>query len=87
MSMAAAHTLELSTLVAPHVQGTLFHFLVKKDPELEAARELMVSLDEYCAHRRLPKELAQKMQAYLQFQQQHASAISEHVMKVRRFFA
>lgn len=64
-------------------QGTLFHFLVKRDPELEAAREFAASLDEYCSQRRLPKELTDKMQTYLQFQQQHASAVSDHVLKAR----
>lgn len=63
--------------------GTLFHFLVKKDPEMEATKDLMETLHVYCTERRLPAELQKKIRAYLDFQQQHSSAVAEHVTKVR----
>ena len=55
---------------------------MKKDPELEANKELMETLTVYCTERRLPAELQKKIRASFAFQQQHASSVSEHVVKV-----
>lgn len=64
-------------------QGTLFHYLVKKDPEEEATKELFIALDVYCAERNLPRALHGKMQDYLHFQKQQSKAVSDQVVKVR----
>jgi hypothetical protein len=55
---------------------------VKKDPEMEATKDLMETLHIYCTERHLPGELYKKIRAYLEFQQQHSSVVAEHVTKV-----
>lgn len=66
-----------------YILGTLFHYLVKKDPEQEASKALMAALDVYCVQRALPQSLHDKMREYLRFQQQHSTAAADHVVKVR----
>jgi hypothetical protein len=66
-----------------YILGTLFHYLVKKDPEVEAAKALMSALDVYCHERSLPSSLHEKMRDYLRFQQQHSTAAADHVIKVQ----
>ena len=65
--------------------GTLFHYIVKKDPDVEAARELMRGMHVYCKDRQLPAELVSKMEAYIEFQQKHSPAGSIYVRRVREF--
>ena len=76
----------VKVVVDAYVLGTLFHYLVKKDPELEAARDLMAGLHQYCAERGLTSELTGKMEAYLSFQQKNSSAISTSVLHVCALF-
>lgn len=49
-------------------QGTLFHYLVKKDMALEEYVELMSNLNEYCTARNLPKNLQSRLIGYFEFQ-------------------
>eukprot|EP00892_Ulva_mutabilis_P004253 jgi/Ulvmu1/219/UM001_0223.1 len=74
-------TQNIKIIIEAYILGTLFHYLVKKDPELEAARDLMAGLQLYCKERGLPAELTSKMQAYLIFQQKKSSAISASVLR------
>lgn len=66
-----------------YVLGTLFHYLVKKDPEIEMNRQLMFAMTLYCEERHLPGQLRDKIQAYFKFQQQHSNAVTDQVMPVR----
>eukprot|EP00892_Ulva_mutabilis_P004198 jgi/Ulvmu1/214/UM001_0218.1 len=70
----------VKVVVDAYILGTLFHYLVKKDPELEAARDLMASLHRYCSERGLSSDLKAKLEAYLLFQQKNSSAISKSVL-------
>jgi hypothetical protein len=73
----------LKVLIDAYILGTLFHYLVKKDPAVEAAMELMGSLKAYCSEHDLPSSLHQKMQEYLRFQQLHSTSVADHVIRVR----
>jgi hypothetical protein len=73
----------LKVVIDAYILGTLFHYLVKKDPEEEASRELLRALKVYCDERDLPTSLHEKMQAYLKFQQQHSTSVADHVVRVR----
>lgn len=73
----------IKVIIDAYILGTLFHYLVRKDPELEAARDLMAGLNLYCAERALPSELTKKMEAHVLFQQNRSSAISSSVLQVR----
>jgi hypothetical protein len=66
-----------------YILGTLFHYIVKKDPEQEVTKKLMCSLDKYCHERQLPGELHEKIKGYFEFQQKHSSASSDNVIQVR----
>lgn len=52
---------QVKVVIDAYILGTLFHYIVKKDPEVEATKELMQELRAYCAERQLPSELAAKM--------------------------
>jgi uncharacterized membrane protein (UPF0182 family) len=78
-------TQNVKVIIDAYILGTLFHYLVKKDPEVEAAREVMQGLRRYCKDRSIPNELTQKMEAYLIFQQQHSSSVSRHIIQVLLF--
>jgi hypothetical protein len=71
----------VKVIIDAYILGTLFHNLVKKDPE--AARELMSGLHAYCKQRQLPAELVSKMEAYIHFQQKHSSAVANSIRYVR----
>ena len=73
----------LKVVIDAYILGTLFHYLVKKDPEEEASQELMRALKVYCDERDLPTSLHEKMQDYLRFQQQHSTGVTDHVIRVR----
>ena len=73
----------LKVVIDAYILGTLFHYLVKKDPEEEASQELMRALKVYCDERDLPNSLHEKMQDYLKFQQQHSTGVTDHVIRVR----
>ena len=75
-------TQNIKIIIEAYILGTLFHYLVKKDPELEAARDLMGGLQQYCLDRALPGDLTSKMEAYLIFQQKKSSAVSTSVLRV-----
>lgn len=66
-----------------YVLGTLFHYLVKQDPEIEMNRQLMNSMTLYCQERCLPAQLRDKIEEYFKFQQQHSNAVTDQVMTVR----
>lgn len=51
----------MQVIIDAYVLGTLFHYIVKRDPDVEAARELMRGLHAYCKDRQLPTELEAKM--------------------------
>jgi hypothetical protein len=72
-------------LIDAYILGTLFHYLVKKDPAVEASMELMDSLNVYCNERDIPSSLHQKMQDYLRFQQHHSTGVTDHVIRVCSF--
>jgi hypothetical protein len=72
----------LKVLIDAYILGTLFHYLVKKDPEAEASMEFMGSLRVYCNERDIPSSLHQKMQEYVRFQQHHSTAVTDHVVEV-----
>ena len=76
------HATQVKVVIDAYILGTLFHYIVKKDPEVEAAKELMHGLRVYCNERQLPSELAAKMEAYIAFQQNHSSAVATHVRHV-----
>lgn len=78
-------TQNVKVVIDAYILGTLFHYLVKKDPELEATRDVLSGLHQYCSDRSLSRELTSKMEAYLLFQQKRSSAISIYVMRVRCF--
>lgn len=73
----------VKVVIDAYILGTLFHYLVKKDPELEATRGILAGLHQYCSDRSLSRELTSKMESYLLFQQKHSSAVSISVMRVR----
>jgi hypothetical protein len=60
----------LSRTVTPqaYILGTLFHYLVKKDPNVEAFRKRMQRLEDYSAQRALPLQLRTKLRQYFEFQ-------------------
>ena len=72
----------LKVVIDAYILGTLFHYLVKKDPAEEASQELMRALKVYCEERDLPSSLYEKMQDYLRFQQQHSTSVTDHVIRV-----
>lgn len=76
----------LKVIIDAYILGTLFHYLVKKDPAEEASQELMRALKVYCDERDLPSSLYEKMQDYLRFQQQHSTSVTDHVIRVRVLF-
>lgn len=76
----------IKVIIDAYILGTLFHYLVKKDPEVEAARDLMAGLNLYCKERSLPSELTRKMEAHLLFQQRKSSVISTSVLRARSTF-
>jgi hypothetical protein len=73
----------IRVIVSAFILGTLMHYLVKKDPEIKAMKELMADLDQYCAQRHLPHDLATKMKEHINYQQRHSSAVSSRVQQVR----
>lgn len=73
----------VKVVIDAYILGTLFHYLVKKDPELEATRDVLAGLHQYCSDRSLTRELTSKMEDYLLFQQKNSSSISTHVLRVR----
>lgn len=72
----------LKVVIDAYILGTLFHYLVKKDPAEEAAQELERALKVYCSERELPSTLHKKMQDYLRFQEQHSTSVTESVVRV-----
>lgn len=60
-SCAATVSMQVKVVIDAYILGTLFHYIVKKDPEVEAAKELMQGLRAYSSERQLPPELASKM--------------------------
>jgi hypothetical protein len=48
--------------------GTLFHYLVKKDANVEAFRKRMQRLEDYSVQRALPMQLRTKLRLYFEFQ-------------------
>jgi hypothetical protein len=73
----------IRVIVSAFILGTLMHYLVKKDPEIKAMKELMADLDQYCAQRHLPHDLATKMKEHINYQQRHSSAVSSTVQQVQ----
>lgn len=69
-------------IIDAYVLGTLFHYIVKQDPEIEMKRELMTTLELYCDERRLPAQLREKIDNYFKFQQQHSNTATSQVMTV-----
>jgi hypothetical protein len=65
-----------------YILGTMFHYIVKRDPEQEVTKQLMRSLDVYCHGRQLPGELHEKIKDYFEFQQKHSSSTSDNVLQV-----
>jgi hypothetical protein len=51
-----------------YILGTLFHYLVKKDANVEAFRKRMQRLEEYSVQRMLPYNLKLKLKMYFEFQ-------------------
>jgi hypothetical protein len=76
-------THNIRVAVNAYVLGTLFHYLVLKNPEIEAMKELMADLDQYCDQRHLPQDLVMKMKDHVTYQQKHSSAVSAKVQQVR----
>jgi hypothetical protein len=76
-----AHNIKV--VVNAYVLGTVFHYLVLKDPEIETTKELMADLDQYCVQRHLPQDLVMKMKEHVTSQQKHAAAVSAKVQQVR----
>jgi hypothetical protein len=72
----------LKVIIDAYILGTLFHYLVKTDPEKEESKEVMKALQIYCTDRGLPGALHSKMRSYLQFQQTHSTAVADNVIKV-----
>jgi hypothetical protein len=75
-------TQNIKVVVDAYILGTLFHYLVKKDPEMEATKELMMDLEQYCLHRHLPHELVTKMKEHVLYQQKKSSAVAMNVQQV-----
>lgn len=72
----------VKVVIDAYILGTLFHYVVMKDPELVATRQILSNVHQYCSDRNLSRELASKIEAYIMFQQKNSSAISTYVMRV-----
>lgn len=59
----------LQIILASYILGTINHYLVKKDERVEAFRRQLQALEVYCAQRKLPESLQQRLRAYFEFQQ------------------
>lgn len=75
-------TQNVKVIIDAYILGTLFSYLVKRDPELMAARDLIRGLSLYCQERSLPGDLIKKLEAHIMFQQKKSSAISSSVLQV-----
>ncbi|GMH42770.1 hypothetical protein BSKO_10689 [Bryopsis sp. KO-2023] len=60
-----------------YILGTLVHYVVKKDANIEAFRADMSSLTTYCKVRKLPDELREKLVLYFEFQHNKKMADDE----------
>eukprot|EP00854_Cymbomonas_tetramitiformis_P001693 gene1693-2348_t len=54
---ASILVLFIALVMEAYVIGTLFHYLVKKDPDVEAFQKRLQRLEDYAAIRQLPREL------------------------------
>jgi signal recognition particle GTPase len=76
-------TQNIKVIIDAYILGTLFHYLVKKDPEMEATKQLVMDLEQYCLQRHLPQELVLKMKEHVLYQQMKSSAVATNVQQVR----
>ncbi|KAK3285457.1 hypothetical protein CYMTET_6939 [Cymbomonas tetramitiformis] len=65
---ASILVLFIALVMEAYVIGTLFHYLVKKDPDVEAFQKRLQRLEDYAAIRQLPRELTDRLEHYLKFQ-------------------
>ncbi|KAK3251423.1 hypothetical protein CYMTET_39233 [Cymbomonas tetramitiformis] len=70
----------ISLVMEAYVLGTLFHYLVKKDPDVEAFQKRMQNLNDYVAHRDLPSQLVERLNQYFEFQYSKQSAVSSNTV-------
>ena len=56
-------------VIVAYILGTANHYLIKKDPRMEAQRKQLRSLERYCAQRNLPASLRTRLRGYFEFQQ------------------
>ena len=75
----------VKVIIDAYILGTLFHYIVKQDPQLEALRGLMTALSNYCTQRSLGVDLQRRMADYLRFQQKHTGSHLQLSLSVRHF--
>eukprot|EP00899_Mesostigma_viride_P005860 jgi/Mesvir1/15275/Mv06493-RA.1 len=92
--LASIIVIFLQVVLYSYILGTIFHYLVKKDPHEEAHRMRMRAVDHYCHTRQLPQRLRDSVSRYFEFQyhkngEQHASVVkglpSTILTRVARF--
>ncbi|KAK9831975.1 hypothetical protein WJX81_004730 [Elliptochloris bilobata] len=66
--MMASTVMLCGVIMQAYILGTLFHYLVKRDPKLEAFRQLLRSVCDYCRARGLPAQLEARLLRYFRFQ-------------------
>ena len=75
----------IKVIIDAYILGTLFHYIVKRDPQLEALKELMDALKKYCVQRNLGSDLHHRMADYLRFQQKRSTSHIQMSLSVRSF--
>ena len=73
----------VKVIIDAYILGTLFHYIVKQDPQLEALRSRMAALSNYCKQRSLSADLQRRMADYLRFQQKYTGSHLQMSMSVR----
>eukprot|EP00899_Mesostigma_viride_P014746 jgi/Mesvir1/23272/Mv20978-RA.1 len=58
----------IQVVVYAYILGSIFHYLVRKDPSAEAHGKVMASVEAYAESRGLPPELRARMREYFTFQ-------------------
>lgn len=64
-----------------YILGTLNHYLVKKDPNMEAFENQMLALQQYIVQRDLPNDLRDRLVTYFEFQRAKSSSDQSSVVR------
>eukprot|EP00854_Cymbomonas_tetramitiformis_P023779 gene23779-28828_t len=64
----------LQILIAAYILGTMFNYLVKRDPEAGSHKTMMEKMDEFLKRHHIPKDLVEDIHNYMWFQYRKASS-------------